>query len=80
MARNRVIYQSQALYISPASTGYHLQSGQGSVSEASGPGQWDYNANLSQDSAYQTGSLRWSGINDPATGSRNAVFGPSGSI
>ena len=27
MARNRVIYQSQALYIAPSSTGYHMQSG-----------------------------------------------------
>ena len=29
MARNRVIYQSQALYIGPNSTGYHLQTGGG---------------------------------------------------
>lgn len=79
MARNRVIYQSQALYISPASTGYHLQSGQGPVDDTSGFGQWDYNSNLSQNSAYQTGSLRWSGINDPATGN-SPYFGPSGSI
>ena len=27
MARNRVIYQSQALFISPTSTGYHMQTG-----------------------------------------------------
>lgn len=27
MARNRVIYQSQALYIAPSSTGYHMQTG-----------------------------------------------------
>ena len=31
MARNRVIYQSQALYVAPSSTGYHLQTGGGSV-------------------------------------------------
>ena len=86
MARNRIIYQSEALYISPASTGYHLQSGQGRVSLASGAGQWDYNSNLSQDSAAQTGSLRWSGINDPATGrapsdwAPSGPYGPSGSI
>jgi len=30
MARNRVIYQSQALYIAPNSTGYHMQTGNGS--------------------------------------------------
>ena len=29
MARNRVIYQSQALYMAPNSTGYHLQTGGG---------------------------------------------------
>ncbi len=27
MARNRVIYQSQALFIAPSSTGYHMQTG-----------------------------------------------------
>jgi hypothetical protein len=27
MARNRVIYQSQAVFISPSSTGYHMQTG-----------------------------------------------------
>ncbi len=31
MARNRVIYQSQALYMAPSSTGYHLQTGGGAV-------------------------------------------------
>lgn len=86
--RNRVIYQSEGLFISPASTGYHLQSGQGPVSLASGPGVWTYNENLSQDSAFQTGSLRWSGCMDPATGRVNTAvytdalgpYGPSGSI
>ena len=85
MARNRIIYQSEALYIAPSSTGYHLQSGQGQVSEASGPGKWTYNHNLSNDSAYQTGSLRWSGIMDPATGNLVGTnmtnpYGASGSI
>ena len=86
--RNRVIYQSEGLFISPASTGYHLQSGQGPVSLTSGPGVWTYNENLSQDSAFQTGSLRWSGCMDPATGRVNTAvyadtsgpYGPSGSI
>ncbi|MEE2745694.1 MAG: hypothetical protein VX617_02310, partial [Pseudomonadota bacterium] len=78
--RNRVIYQSEGLYISPSSTGYHLQSGQGGVDTESGPGEWTYNTNLSQDSAFQTGSLRWSGIMDPATGEEpsGASFGPAG--
>ena len=83
MARNRIIYQSEALYISPASTGYHLQSGQGLVSASdylSGPGRWEYNANLSNDSAFESGSLRWSGINDPATGNvvGAPIVGPQG--
>lgn len=50
MARNRIIYQSQALFIGPNSTGYHLQTGYAS---ASGPGQ-------SADTAYGTG---WRGVN-----------------
>jgi len=87
MARNRVIYQSEALYISPSSTGYHLQSGQGYVNTVSGPVWWSYNANLSTDSAFDTGSLKWSGIMDPATGNNNPDFtsasgpyGPSGAL
>ena len=90
--RNRVIYQSEGLYISPSSTGYHLQSGQGNVPELMyGLGQWGYNNNLSQNSAFQTGSLRWSGCMDPATGeapsgatfigpTATGPYGPSGSI
>jgi len=87
MGRNRIIYQSEALYVSPASTGYHLQSGQGLVSAydlSLGPAAWQYNANLSNDSAFQSGSLRWSGINDPATGNvlgsgpTGPCYGPSG--
>jgi len=89
--RNRVIYQSEGLYISPSSTGYHLQSGQGTVDpyqvSLGPPGDSPYANNLSQDSAFQTGSLRWSGIMDPATGeepsgftSASGPFGPSGTI
>ncbi len=80
--RNRVIYQSEGLYISPSSTGYHLQSGQGTVKpydiSIGPPGFTPYGNNLSQDSAFQTGSLRWSGIMDPATGEEpsGAGFGP----
>ena len=58
--RNRVIYQSEGLYISPSSTGYHMQSGQGKVDTTSGPGQWIYGLNLSEDAAYGSGALRWS--------------------
>ena len=34
MARNRVIYQSQALFIAPSSTGYHMQTGNNSASRS----------------------------------------------
>ena len=83
MARNRVIYQSEALYISPSSTGYHLQSGQGLVDISSGPQPpvREFNLNLSNHLAYETGSLRWSGIMDPATGNSSgpeAQISPSG--
>lgn len=83
MARNRIIYQSEALYVSPASTGYHLQSGQGPEPEYnSGPNNaWDFNSNLSNNTAYDTGSLRWSGVMDPATGnSSGPLYSPSGTI
>lgn len=86
MARNRIIYQSEALYISPASTGYHLQSGQGHATETS-PGEWTYGQNLSNYTAYDTGSLKWSGIMDPCTGNlvtgndvATGPYGPSGAI
>ena len=46
MARNRVIYQSQALFIAPSSTGYHMQTGL-------------KNDNRSDDSV---GSLEWTGV------------------
>lgn len=86
--RNRVIYQSEGLYISPSSTGYHMQSGQGKVDTTSGPGQWIYGLNLSEDAAYGSGALRWSGCMDPATGqvpsgfdaATSGPYGPSGSI
>jgi len=33
MARNRIIYQSEALFVSPSSTGYHLQKGGAGASD-----------------------------------------------
>ena len=46
MARNRIIYQSQALYIAPSSTGFHMQTG-------------NQSAALSQDT---WGNTNWSGV------------------
>ena len=41
MARNRVIYQSQALFISPSSTGYHMQTGNANTSiDVAGNTNW----------------------------------------
>ena len=88
MARNRIIYQSEALYISPASTGYHLQSGQGPVNVVGTQGPWTFNQNLSTRLAYDTGALRWSGVNDPCTGNVNGnpldadvgTYGSSGTV
>jgi len=47
--RNRIIYQSEALFIAPNSTGFHIQTG-----DSSGPA-----GNVSQDDTY---SLIWSGV------------------
>jgi hypothetical protein len=47
-SRNRIIYQSQALFIAPSSTGFHIQTGN---NLSTGPG-------ISNDDAY---SLNWTG-------------------
>ena len=51
--RNRIIYQSQALFISPNSTGFHIQTG------GTGPANTTYNANKSSDDNY---SFTWTGV------------------
>ena len=51
MARNRVIYQSQALFVAPSSTGYHMQTGH-------------KNDNNSED---VVGSLAWTGVTGVTT-------------
>ena len=48
MARNRIIYQSQALFMSPTSTGFHMQTGSKS------------NANLKSNDRFN--DLNWSGV------------------
>ena len=63
-SRNRIIYQSEALFIAPNSTGFHIQTG-----AATGPTV----AQISQDDTY---SLIWSGV----TGRSNALSVPSVSI
>ena len=54
MARNRVIYQSQAVFISPSSTGYHMQTGN-SNSQEGGTGT----ADLSENAYWNT---HWTGV------------------
>jgi len=48
-SRNRIIYQSQALFIAPSSTGFHIQTGN---NESTGPG-------ISRDDTY---SVMWTGV------------------
>ena len=48
-SRNRIIYQSQALFIAPSSTGFHIQTGNNA---ATGPG-------ISRDDTY---NLMWTGV------------------
>ena len=56
--RNRIIYQSQALFIAPSSTGFHIQTGN---NETTGPG-------VSRDDTY---NLMWTGV--PARKSQSAA-------
>ena len=69
MARNRIIYQSQALFMSPTSTGFHMQTG------------IKANANLKSIDTY--GNLNWTGTtgiviedgkNDPGKNYGNTDF------
>jgi hypothetical protein len=57
-SRNRIIYQSQALFIAPSSTGFHIQTGN---NEATGP-------DVSRDDTY---NVNWTGV--PARKERSAV-------
>ena len=59
MARNRVIYQSQAVFISPSSTGYHMQTGN-SNSQEGGTGT----ADLSENAYWNT---HWTGVTGIST-------------
>ena len=55
-SRNRIIYQSQALFIAPSSSGYHIQTGAfGGLPLGSGHGSGMV---LSRDEPY---NLKWSG-------------------
>jgi len=71
-SRNRVIYQSQALFIAPNSTGFHIQTG-----AATGPWQASVNSGVSQDDTY---SYLWSGVtgrtNDFQDGSSSLIKTP----
>jgi hypothetical protein len=59
MARNRVIYQSQALFIAPSSTGYHMQTGL-------------INDGVSVDAV---GNTNWTGVTGVTTADGGAVAG-----
>jgi hypothetical protein len=62
--RNRIIYQSQALFIAPSSTGFHIQTGNNALGTvpATDP--------ASRDDTY---NLNWTGV--PARKSQSAVAG-----
>jgi len=61
-SRNRIIYQSQALFIAPSSTGFHIQTGN-NLSDATGP----------QNSRDDTYNLNWTGV--PARKSQSVAAG-----
>ena len=61
MARNRVIYQSQAVFISPSSTGYHMQTGNRNLGGAGGAAD----APVSQDAYWNTNWTGVTGISQP---------------
>ena len=56
--RNRIIYQSQALFIGPSSTGYHLQTGNYQIATY-------FPADASRDDTY---NLSWTGVAENVTG------------
>ena len=59
--RNRIIYQSQALFIAPSSTGFHIQTGNNGLGAMAGAGH-------SRDDTY---NLNWTGV--PARASINGT-------
>lgn len=62
MARNRVIYQSQAVFISPSSTGYHMQTG-------------NMASNLSVDAPWNTNWTGVTGITQPDSATPGGAAG-----
>ena len=67
MARNRVIYQSQALFMSPTSTGYHMQTGRRPANVTKG---------TSQDAPYNT---EWTGVTGVTLNDGDHTIGGDGS-
>ena len=65
-SRNRIIYQSQALFIAPSSTGFHIQTG----NNAGGGGTHVATAPVSRDDTY---NVQWTGV--PARKSESAAAG-----
>lgn len=67
--RNRIIYQSQALFISPYSSGYHIQSGTGSNTLNQGSTDiWNADNNT-------VATAGWTGVSNLSSGtSTNVIF------
>ena len=63
--RNRIIYQSQALFIGPSSTGYHLQTGNYPVAT-----YFPAASAVSRDDTY---NLSWTGVAQNVTGIGDTV-------
>ena len=67
-SRNRIIYQSQALFIAPSSTGYHIQTGAKCTGNAGTPtrvgankGRDNYSGNLATGSFDDPYNFNWTG-------------------
>ena len=67
--RNRIIYQSQALFIGPSSTGYHLQTGNYPVATYF-PATAATAGSTSRDDTY---NLAWTGVAENVTGIGDTV-------
>jgi hypothetical protein len=67
--RNRIIYQSQALFIGPSSTGYHLQTGNYPIATYF-PATAATASSTSRDDTY---SLAWTGVAENVTGIADTI-------
>ena len=72
MARNRVIYQSQALFIAPSSTGYHMQTG-GKFGHSTGTVDL-----FTPRSVDAVGNTNWTGVTGITLADGSAFVGTTG--